>query len=149
MHRPTATEKHTCLLQGDRLDWCRRHLVLKGSGLLLAPLSQPIELLACLVQPRHPASRLSGQPLASLLCCSPRTQWHRILGCISRTGVAATARLLPVATAIASGAAATALSGCLLTGLCSLYCLFHVCRLVCRLCSCMHSLQPYCVEMHG
>ena len=55
IHSSTAAEKHTCLLQVDKADGCRRHLVLKGSGLLLAPLSQPIELLACLVQPRHPA----------------------------------------------------------------------------------------------
>ena len=50
--------------------------MLKGSGLLLAPLSQPIDLLACLVQPRHPASCLYSKLPASLICWSPCTQWH-------------------------------------------------------------------------
>ena len=83
IHSSTAAEEQTCLQQVNRVDGCRRHLVLKGSGLLLAPLSQPIELLACLVQPRHPAWCIYSnpwciysKPSASPLCCSPCTQWH-------------------------------------------------------------------------
>ena len=149
IHSSNATEEQRCLQQVNRVDGCRRYLVLKGSGLLLAPLSQPIELLACLVQPRHPAWCIYSnswciysnpwciysnpwciysKPSASPLCCCPSPQWHTWQHLSDRCCCHCQSKC-----SCCGQQSARKSSRCSAARLCSFP--VCICRLVCRLCS--------------